>query len=98
MQSKSRRFRASATTPQLRGDRDAADERVKTVTTQLIAGACNDCAGLVALNPEPHGRRLESTHGQIDVTQERLELIDVTHATRLESHAPSQSPTGWMGA
>jgi len=77
---------ACAALPLSRGDGDAPDERVPPVRAQFDAGAADDVAGVVALDPEPHPGPVEAGKREVGGGQEPPHVRDLRRIDPAKHH------------
>lgn len=59
------------------------------ISAELKTGAANDSGIGSALDPNPHGRRIKPGEGQVSLTQERPQLVDIGARHREVGHDSS---------
>lgn len=71
--------------------RHTPDQRVLAVGADFVPGAANDLASLIAPQPQPDAWRIQTTQGQIGLTQERCQRLNIRGPARLKIHAHKSS-------
>jgi hypothetical protein len=89
---KGRKGTTPATGALSRADRHTPDQRMPTITADLIPRGADDRATLVTLDPKPHARRIQTTQGEIDLAQVRRQRLHVGRLTLLKIHTTRQPP------
>ena len=61
-----------------------------TIGADLIPGAADDHARLVALQPQPHAWGIQAAQREINLAKKRRQRLDIRRAAPLKIHPSSQ--------